>query len=221
MIPYERRQLDLGAVAYDIPKLLRSACEALIEVVEHNGWLPITEMQASVDDPWEPYERRRAAAFAVKRGVRFRARPEVALEASIANSGRSVAVTAYLTAEVFESRPIHAVEDWLVRALAAFPQARVASAGADKEQTAFKLERGLFPAPLFYELGWLHVMTPSAYPAVYERAALLAAPCYRVEERTDGTIWFWVYEHPLRYDTPEAREAIATLNHYLQAHRRS
>ncbi len=221
MIPYEQRQLEIAVISFDVTRWPRTTSEALLEVVERNEWLPITEMQLSVDDPWQPYDRARAVALVAKRGVGLRASSELALEGSVTNNGRSAKVAIWLTPEVFQSRPESAVESWIARTVAAFPDAQFASASADDEQTTLKLEHDLVTMPLFRDVGWLHVLCPSAYPAHYDRASLLAAPCHRVEERADGTIWIWVYEHPLRYDDPGVRDAIVRLNKYLQAHLRS
>lgn len=218
MIPYEQRHLAMSVVAYEVPKWSRVACEALLEVAEQNGWNAITQMQASVDDPWRSYDRSQAAIFAMKRGVRLRATTERSLESSLYNGGRSNAIRIDIAAAVFEARPPAAVDEWIARALAAFPDAQLASASGDDDQTTLKLEHDLITMPLFRDIGWLHVLCPSSYPEHYDREVLLAAPCHRVEERANGTIWIWVYEHPLRYDDPGVRDAIVRLNKYLQAH---
>jgi hypothetical protein len=66
----------------------------------------------------------------------------------------------------------------------------------------------------FSELSWLHVVYPPAYEENYDRATLLAAPWYRIEERGDA-IWMWSYEEPFQYDTPASRDSHAALRAYL------
>ena len=120
---------------------------------------------------------------------------------------------------VFERRSAGDVEDFAARMLAVLPQASDAVVSADDDQMMFKRERGLRRLPeLIRQIGWLHVLCPRTYPLFYDRDVLLAAPCHRVEERADGTIWIWAYPHPLEFETPEARDATAALHQYLYTH---
>jgi hypothetical protein len=75
-------------------------------------------------------------------------------------------------------------------------------------------ENRLVALPLFGpEMGWLHVLPVSSYPRHYDQDVLLGAPAHRVAEHDDRSIWIWVYEDPLRYDTPDARASHIALNH--------
>lgn len=212
--------MDLGAFAHDQPPLQAPVVEALLTLIESNGWSPIAELRGLVSDPWKPYTHALALAmFAKKQWLTARGPSELGFSASVVSAAGGNAFSSVLMPADFEAKGTPAVEDYLARALVAFPSAQAASANCDFDQMLFKRDNGLETLPLFRaNMGWLHVLTANAYPRHYDREVLLAAPCYRVEERADRSIWIWLYEHPLHYDTPEARATHIALNRYLQQH---
>lgn len=218
--PYARRWMEIIAFAHDQAPFTPPVVEALLTLIETNGWLPITEMRGRAKDPWKPYDRSRALAMSAKQGwVEARATSEPGFSAAVTSAARGNTFRSVLMPAVFDTKGTPAVEHYLARGLAAFPLAQAASANCDFDQMMFKRDNGLVTLPLFGpNMGWLHVLSANAYPSHYDREVLLAAPCYRVEERADHSIWIWLYEHPMHFDTQEARATHIAFNRYLQQH---
>ncbi len=221
-IPHEQRRLSMFAHERGAPPWGDELAARLIDLLAGNPWQSPREAHAAPRDPWQPFDRDAAVAmFRKKRMLTLRSGEDLALDGSLSNvraRDRGV-VRLSMIARLVETRPVEEIEAYLATMISPLPHAASASASADDDQILFARERKLpFLPDLVGSLGWLHVLCPGAYAQYWGRSVLLAAPCRRVEERDDGTIWIWVYEHPLRYDDPEARDVTAELYRYLDAH---
>jgi len=177
-------------------------------------------MNVEAGDPWEPYSRPRAIElFERAHSLSLRTGEDLVLDGSVVSfQGDNIARLSMMRS-VLDTRPVAELETHMAAMIAAMPKPSTAHASADDDQIMFVRKRMLEPLPnLIGAIGWLHVLFPQVYPTYFARAQLLAAPCHRIEEHGDGTIWIWAYEHPLRYDPPEVRDAIAELWRYFASH---
>ena len=216
--PFDRRILMIVAgEAPDARPWTATTSRALVDVLHGQPWGRFTEMRPSVDEDWRPYDRAAAAEFLATGcsvGVQREGRP--LLDGSLCwGKDGNIAVVTMQARDYEAGGGAAAVEDWLARALNAMPAPAEGRANADRDQMKFQRTRKLPPLlDPFSELSWLHVAYPAAYRKYFDRETLLSAPWHRVEERGEA-IWMWSYEEPFHYDTPAAREANASLCHYL------
>ena len=212
--------VELRVTAAAQPPFTPQVATSILETLENNEWIPLRMMRESHDDEFRAYNADEARALlAAHPWIEVRGAEELGLTASITSIIGNNVVRAALMPGPYKSAGPVGVEAWIERVLRAFPAAELASANCDFDQLMFKRENGVDAMPLFGpEMGWLHVLPAWSYPRHYDRDVLLGAPAYRVTEQDDGSIWIWVYENPLGYDTPDARASHIALNHYLQRH---
>jgi hypothetical protein len=203
--------LDLIAIIGEVPPWTLEETLPLLALLEDNGWAAMAEHGDMTEEEWTPYDRAAAARRLSWTGrVDLRQDGRTLVRGTLANVGAN-SIRLELEPQIYADAPTERLEATLARMIATIPAWSSARARVDYDDRAYL--RGFHG---FRQLGWLHVLAPRMYTRYFEREALLAAPC-RVEER-EGNLWFWLYDHPSKYQTPEALAARRALTDYLAAH---
>ncbi len=78
----------------------------------------------------------------------------------------------------------------------------------------------LLPECFNYYLSWKTLLTPLGYQAYFERADLLKAPAFKVEELEDQSICLTAYPQASNYEHKESQIRIVELTNYLNQKRK-